>query len=236
MNTKKSFRTLAIAGLTAGLLTAGSTQAAVATITTDTDPAVDIPGLTGFQTTGAMMSGLSVTAYFSGGLSETRSWATTGLNSGGVIGAGWSLTLDGDSYDNPWQFSFVQDSNLLLLGLKLDGSTGFTVFDRTLPSFGTANSAQGLDFDCWVNSTTQCGTTKIEYSMPVGIDGVDPLYDIWHVLTIDFGTAAAAGIRTNFEFDQDTDNDSRYDIPEPASLALLGAGLLGLGFSRRRKA
>src|SRR5688572_25758991 len=35
----------------------------------------NIPGLTGFATTGAMMDGMSVRAVFSGGTDETRLWA-----------------------------------------------------------------------------------------------------------------------------------------------------------------
>ena len=52
----------------------------------------DIPGLTGFQTTGAMMDGMNVTACFSGIGCETRAWADLGApDSGGVSGTGWAL-------------------------------------------------------------------------------------------------------------------------------------------------
>ena len=44
----------------------------------------NIPGLTGFATTGAMMDGMQVTACFSGIGCETRGWADGGgADSGG---------------------------------------------------------------------------------------------------------------------------------------------------------
>ena len=67
----------------------------------------NIPGLTGFITTGAMMNGMSVTAYFNNGSFETEFWGATGAVSGGVIGTGWSLGLTGDSFTSSW--SFVND-------------------------------------------------------------------------------------------------------------------------------
>ena len=51
-----------------------------------------IPGLTGFATTGADMTGLNVTATFSNGFSQSLAWGTTGVGAGGVFGTGWSLT------------------------------------------------------------------------------------------------------------------------------------------------
>ena len=99
-----------------------------ATIVVDNANPQNIPGLTGFFTTGAMMDGMSVTAYFDDGSSETESWGTTGLVSGGVNGTGWSLSLTGDSFLSSW--SFVNDDAGTLVRLVLDGSSGLTVFDK----------------------------------------------------------------------------------------------------------
>src|SRR5687768_5085653 len=91
--------------LAAGLLLATAAQAAVV-IVKDNTLTSNIPGLTGFATTGAMMSGLTVTATFSTGFSETAVWGTTGATSGAAVGTNWSLGLTGDSYTNDWNFVF----------------------------------------------------------------------------------------------------------------------------------
>lgn len=227
MKFTKKIHALAIAASTAGLFTVGQAQAAV-TYVTDTTTTHYITAVTDYVTSGGMMDGMNVTAFFSGGnaLGDTASWA-----SGSAGGTGWSLSLGGDSYYNNWLFDNTGQSSLTRL--VLDGYPGFTVFDRIFgnpPMFetnGTSGSARGLDF-AFVGSSP---TATVTYADPVALAATAPVGDIWYSLTIDFGSN---GISSNFSFKQDTDNVVSR-VPEPASMALLGLGLLGLGFSRRRR-
>ena len=199
----------------------------------------DLPGLTGFQTTGADMTGLSVHATFSGGLTQTLAWSTTGASSGGVSGTGWGLSLNGDSFGGLWNFTFDPQYSLgQLTQLVLDGSTGLTVLDRTEPNQGTPGSAQGLDFSFASGTCDSCAVDAI-YSGLTSIGGAAALGDLWQTLTVDF--LNATGPRTDWSFVQDTDNDSRFvpGVPEPETYALMlgGLGLLGwMGKRRRRQA
>lgn len=198
-------------------------QASAVTIVKDNTITDSIPGLTGFATNGAMMDGMSVTATFDNGISQTLIWADTGLTSGGVSGTGWSLSVTGDTFsDNAWT---MNTGSLTLTNLKLDGTTGLTVFDTTFRNLvGTDGSALGKDIDT--------GTTAT-YSRNVAINPNAPVGDIYHVVDVSF---LPDGVQGAFTFSQDTDNDSRFStVPEPTILALLGVGLLGMTATRRRK-
>ena len=220
----------------AACLVASVASAATVTINTVNAPETVIPGLTAFATTGANMTGLSVRATFSSGLDQTLAWATTGVGAGGVTGAGWSLSVSGDTFTAPWNFSFVNASIGQLSRLILDGSTGLTIFDRTEPSPGTNGSAQGNDFAF----SAFCATCDafVTYSGRTALAGDPPLNDLWQTVTISFinpDSGVNTGPRTDFSFLQDTDNDVRVNVPEPETYAMMLAGLGLLGFIARRR-
>ena len=195
--------------------------------------AVDIPGLTGFSTTGAMMDGMQVTACFTGNVCETRAWADGGgADSGGVVGTGWALSLIGDSFFQNWQFDFTNDPGQLLT-LRLDGEGALTIFDRTFGGAnGTPGSAHGLDWNSALGADTTINVTFLD---PTTIDGAAAVGDIFQQVLVDFGVT---GPTDDFTFVQDTDNDSRFNpptIPEPSTLLLLVLGMLAFAGVHRRR-
>lgn len=216
----------------AAVLAAHVSMASAALIVKDNTTVSDIPGIASFQTNGDEMTNMSVRAIFSGGLDQTLSWAATGPGAGGVTGAGWSLSVSGDTFAALWSFTIEPNANLGRLNtLELSGNPGRVTFDTTNPNPGTPNSAQGADFTI---TGALDGVAIATYSDVVAVIPNTFEGDEYHVLTVTF--QENQGPTVSFTFRQDTDNDiRRFQAPEPGSLGLLGAALAAVGFSWRRR-
>ena len=221
-----------------GILTISSlSQAAI--ITTDNTVQVDLPGISTFQVNGAAMDGTRVTAVFLSGATNTQFFADTGPSSGAASGNNggdmWSLSVDADTFTNDaWTWS--QTGVDWLVELIIDGAPGLTVFDIDGAAVGTPGSANGRPF---VSSLTNDALVGVEYSRQVGINLAAPVGDLYEVMHVSFESANGLLTTRGFEeftFSADTDNDIRAEVPEPATLGLLGLGMLLVGSRAKRNA
>ena len=250
--TRETARRPALAGVAGLLLAALPTPAASAASVSYSTPAsagVTVNDLTGFMTTGADMAGMRVTATFAGGATQSLAWTASDASSGGVVGAGWSVSESGDTYDAPagsGVWTLVAGANSPISSLLFEGAptnptggptaTG-TVFDRLLPDFGTGGSFRGSD----LTSDAPALALRVSYLNPVDnlADGPGALEDLYATMRVDF--ADPSSFTGTFVFRQDTDTigPRRPDIPpgpenpEPTGLAFAGVAALLLRRVRR---
>jgi hypothetical protein len=195
--------------------------------------------LTGFTTYGDMMNGMTVTATFSDGSSQTAIWATTGANAGAASGTDpWSLALSGDTWSSAWTLTNSRTDFVGLVSLAIDAGYGDSVFDIDWSPYpGTEGSADGNTFDRTSSNNFDVIAT---YSNLVALTGDAPVGDLYRNLSLSFVSPAGApvGLFGSMTFKADTDNllfsGDIVPTPEPATLLLLGFGLAGLATLRKK--
>lgn len=214
----------------------GAANAQSLVVTHNTGTINSTQALTGYATTGAMMDGMTVTAYFAGGGSETRAWTDLSATGGGVSGSMWSLSESGDTFSSNWS---LISTGAVISKLVIDAGRGDSVFDTTFIGdvTGTDGSARGANFSI---SGANSWDIVATYQDTVALTGQAPVGDLFRTLTIDFSRGAA--FRSgSLAFLADTDNlrfagDIRPSVPEPETYGMLMAGLGLIGaIARRRK-
>lgn len=172
--------------------------------------------------TGADMAGMTVTAEFSDGSSDTLVWNAIGVEVGGALSPEWGVALSGDSfgeydpgtntYYGLWVIS--NNSNFDIVELSLNGFNAGVVFDTEYGDTSANGSGAGREM---VGSNPLFVATYAQNYM-------DELFSVMTLNSLD-GTVVEAGLRGAFMTDTDI-IDPDMPVPAPAGLALVALGLL----------
>ena len=225
-----------LAGLTAVFLGSAAHAATVQHVL-DTDRVLTVEEVTQNATMATDMLGMTATATFADGSSETAIWSDLGGGLAGVIGGGFALSTIGNTFVSSWEL--LNNYGLALTQLVLNGAPGKTTFDVAYDPYpGTENSAQGAYFAL---NSDMTGDILATYSDAVAIGSDEPVGDLFATLTVDLTDLSGGGLASDESllFRQDTDNTATLPVPTtvplPGGLPLMAGALIGAALVLRRR-
>lgn len=141
--------------------------------------------------------------------------------------------------ETDYQSTGHSNINIVSSGRYCAGCNGSFLMSFTTTSVGDANGVFGVGMDIVFNNGYFAYITFGDNSVAnvalaaTGFWGVTATEEI---KSIHFGlSGGAATTRSSFQVDNLTIGSQGQQVPEPASLGLLGIGLAGLGFASRKK-
>lgn len=227
---------MVLSGLILG--TAIGTPASAQTIATQYEAGTQFTtgGLTGFQTSGADMNGMKVTATFSGGQSFTGFFSNLGTQTYGTVSYAahgvsqlWgSITFptNGDSNSNYWVLRIASGDYGALESLRFNGAPGRTIFDCRYTNAdcaqtggttieGTPGSSGAIAAqvaaanqfpDIGAHNLFAGSNVRGVYSNQIALTGSAPVGDLYEQFTLEFLEGGMRNTDGLFLFAVDTDN------------------------------
>lgn len=233
--------------LLGGLLSCAATARADFEILVDNSAIVETAQVLDYNTTGAHMAGMIVTAHFKDGSYESKVWAKTGKDSGAALGWGWSLSQSGTTFsqleEHAWVLRSHPGSLRIMDSLTIDAIAGNVAFDRilSLGNEGTPGSQSGRRFWMGASDPFPNKTIVATYSNPVALTGSSPAGDLYGRLEINLEQIQFNSL-LQLKFWADTDNTfgaqrsafmSFSAVPEPSATLLIFVGMQAWLWRRR---
>lgn len=185
------------------------------------------------------LTGVTLTAYWGNSGPTTLAFQQSGSN-WGFFGTGLDLFTGSGTSDTFFSTWTLNNKTNGLTRLVFDAAGTNTAFDMAYGFLGLAEGTPGSNIgnnlDAYRCSLVFCfdrWNTQVTYRNAVAVIPNGPVGDLYTQMDVQFGRAISSDLRVDALMTFDTDLVT--PVPEPASLLLVGSGLIGLVTAARRR-